>query len=196
MDKRKFFKIRIYVTGIVSIAIWSLLIWYHYNGGVPIHHIAADEDLPSISNWWGALLLPLLTWFLTYRIQKRIFGSKDGYPAAPKYLLLHVLYRFAGALLFGIILSVCFSLGYHDLTGYLILGLLPVAILFPIYRAECLLGFVIGMTFTFGAVLSTAFGALISLVALVLYLVIRRGIVYAWSKFAPLLSLSKHKPHP
>jgi hypothetical protein len=195
VDKRKFFKIRLYLTGIVSLAIWSLLIWYHYNGGVPIHHIAANKDLPAISNWWGALLLPVLTWYVTYRIQKRLFDNKDGYPAAPKSLL-HVLYRFAGALLFGIILSVCFSFGYHDMTGYLVLGLLPFALFFPIYRAECLLGFVIGMTFTFGAVLPTGFGALLVLVGLVLYLFIRPGIVYVWSKFAPLLSLSKHKTHP
>ncbi|WP_461491593.1 hypothetical protein [Pontibacter sp. HJ8] len=195
MDRKKFFKIRLYLTGIVSITIGALLVWQHYHGGVPIHHIAADETLPAISNWWGVLLLPVLTWFLTYRIQKRVFGNKDAYLATTKSLL-HVLYRFTGALLFGILIAVCFSFGYHDMTGNLVLGLLPVAIFFPIYRAECLLGFVIAMTFTFGAVLPTGFGTFLTLVAAGLYLYIRAGIVYAWSKFAPLLSFSKHKPQP
>ena len=72
MSEKVFFKTSLYFTGIVTIAIWSLLAWNHYHGGVPSHHILHREDLPAISNWWGGLLLPLLTWFLLYRIQKRL----------------------------------------------------------------------------------------------------------------------------
>ncbi len=186
------FKARLYLTGIASIAVGALLIWDHYHGGVPSHHISANKDLPAISNWWGALLLPLLTLFLLYRIQKRAFDKYEG--AEARRLLPGVLYGFAGALLFGILIAACFTFGYPDITDYLILALLPLAIFFPIYRAECLLGFVVGMTYTFGAVLPTGFGALVCLVGLVLYLYIRPGIVYASSRFALLLSLSKHNP--
>jgi hypothetical protein len=83
---------------------------------VPSHHILANKDLPTISNGWGALLLPLLTWFLLYRIQKRAFGNKNGYGQASKYLL-SALYGLAGALLFGILLSTFFTFGYADVCG-------------------------------------------------------------------------------
>lgn len=34
--------------------------WQHLDGGVPAHHLLADPSLPSLSNWWGLLALPLL----------------------------------------------------------------------------------------------------------------------------------------
>jgi hypothetical protein len=190
MNEKSFFKIRLYLTGAVTIAVWALLAWNYYHGGVPSHHIGANEDLPAISNAWGALLLPLLTWFLLYRIQKRAFGNKGGY-TEPLKILQRALYGFAGALLFGILISVCFTFGYADITGNLVLGLLPLAIFFPLYRAECLLGFVIGMTFTFGAVLPTGFGTMLVLVSLVLYLIIRPTILYVLSKVGLIGSFSQ-----
>jgi hypothetical protein len=193
MQEQKFYKLRLYVTGVITITIWSLLVWGHYNGGVPIHHIAANNDMPAISNWWGALLLPLLTWFLLYRIHKRVFSTKRE-DAGDRRILMDILYRFVGAILFGALIATCFTLGYNDVTGNLVLALLPFAIFLPIYRAECLLGFVLGMTFTFGAVLPTGFGILVSLAGAVLFLFIRPGILYASSKVALLLPVTKHKP--
>lgn len=190
MNKKEFYKLRLCFTAIVSIAIWALLLWEHYHGGVPSHHIAADASFPAISNWWGAALLPLLTWFSLYRIQKRLFSNE----AESQVSFQHVIYRFAGALLFGTLIATCFTLGYEDKTGYLVLAMLPFTIFIPIYRAECLLGFVLGMTFTFGAVLPTGFGIMVSLVGGVLYWLIRPGIFYALSKIAILLVFSKQKP--
>ena len=193
MNEKSFFKIRLYLTGTVTIAVWALLAWNYYHGGVPSHHIGANEDLPAISNGWGALLLPMLSWYLLYRIQKRVYGNKPGNAEVPT-VLRHALYGFAGALLFGSLISACFTSGYADITGNLVLGLLPLALFFPLYRAECLLGFVIGMTFTFGAVLPTGFGTLLVLVSLVLYLIIRPAIVYILSKVGLLALLSKQRP--
>ena len=48
-----------------------------------------------------------------------------------------------------------------------------IALFFPIYRAECLLGFVMGMTFTFGAVLPTGIGSIFALIGAVLFLFVR-----------------------
>lgn len=48
------------------------------------------------------------------------------------------------------------------------MGLFGAAVLLPAYRAECLLGFVLGMTFVFGAVIPTLIGSiLVGLSALV-----------------------------
>lgn len=182
MNEAVLFKTRIYFSGIVTCAIWTLLAWNHYHGGVPSHHILANKDLPEISNWWGGLLLPLLTWFLLYRIQKRIIRHNEENAETSTYYN-HILYRFAGSLLFGVLLSVFFTFGYSDVTGYMILGLFPLAMFFPIYRAECLLGFVMGMTFTFGAVLPTGIGCIFASVSAILYLLVRPGIVYVASRF-------------
>jgi hypothetical protein len=190
MDEKMFFKTSLYFTGIVTFSIWALLIWNHYHGGVPSHHVMANKDLPAISNWWGGLLLPLLTWFLLYRIRMRIIRHNNGNTETSKYLK-HILYGFAGSLLFGVLLSAFFTFGYPDITGYMVLGLLVLALFFPIYRAECLLGFVIGMTFTFGAVLPTVFGAILVLVGAVLYLFVRPGILYVASRFARIASSHK-----
>ena len=189
MSEKVFFKTRLYITGIVTIGIWSLLAWSHYHGGVPSHHILHREDLPAISNWWGGFLLPLLTWFLLYRIQKRLMRDNIE-NSKPSMRLERILYGFTGALFFGILLSVFFTLGYSDISGYFLIGLLLLALFLPIYRAECLLGFVIGMTFTFGVVLPTAVGSILALIGAALYLYVRPLILY----IVHIVSSNKHKP--
>jgi hypothetical protein len=190
MDEKIFFKLRIYFTSIVTFAIWTLLAWSHYHGGVQSHHLLANKDLPAISNWWGGLILPILTWFLLYRIQKRIASQRMENFTTSKYPK-RILYGFVGSLLFGIQLSVFFTFGYTDMAGFMVLGLLPISLFFPIYRAECLLGFVIGMTYTFGTVLPTCIGSIFALVGTILYLLVRPGILYIKSKFARAVSSNK-----
>ena len=184
------FKTRLYFTAIVTIAIWSLLAWNYYHGGVPAHHILDRKDLPAISNWWGGLLLPLLTWFLLYRIQKRIFHNDVVKLEALKFPM-NVIFGFIGAFSFGILLSAFFIFGFSDIPGYMLMGLFLVALFLPIYRAECILGFVIGMTYTFGAVLPTAVGSIIALICVVLYLYIRPAIFYMSSKIFNIRKSSK-----
>jgi hypothetical protein len=183
MNQKQFFKIRLYFTAIIAVGIWALLSWNHYHGGIPYHHILANKELPAISNGWGALLLPTLSWFLLYRIHKSVFGSKNG-SSQLTILLQSKLYGFLSSLLFGIILSALFTLGYSQLCGYMMLGLLALAIFFPIYRPEYLLGFVLGMTFTFGAVLPTGIGIIIGLIAFVLFVSMRYVINFVRLKLA------------
>ena len=122
-----------------------LLGWQYANGGVPSHHILADPGLPLISNWWGLVTLPLLSWFLLGRIERRR-------RAAPQ--AAHGDFAaFTGALVFGALLSLLFTVGQHGATESMVQALLVIALFYPIHRAACVLGFVIGMTWTFGAVL-------------------------------------------
>ena len=190
MVKKLMYKQSLYFTGIVTVCIWSLLLWNNSHGGVPGHHILHQENLPKISNWWSGLLLPLLTLFLTYRIRKRLIRTNDNRPTRLK-LPKEYTYRFLFALLFGVLLSVLFTLGYSDLSSYLIYGLVPLAFFFQIYRAECLLGFVIGMTVTFGAVLPTAVGAIFALVAYVLYQYVRTALIFLVKKIIILIPTNK-----
>ncbi|REG88290.1 hypothetical protein [Algoriphagus antarcticus] len=179
MNEKEFFRIRLYFAGFASISIGALLMWNHFHGGVPSHHVLADETLPLISNWWGILVIPLLTLLLTYRIQKRIYRPND---QKTSILLKQVIFGFLVALSFGILLAFFFAAGNQDMPGYMILGLLPLAFFFPIYRAECLLGFVFGMTYTFGAVLPMGIGSLLVLIGAGIYLLLRPAIIYVGSK--------------
>lgn len=182
MNEKLFFKVQLCFTAIVVIAIFTLLFWNYFHEGVPSHHILNDESLPEISNWWGGLLLPLLVWFLFYTLKKRVVGIKDENRSVQKFPI-NIIYAFICALILGVLLSVFFTLGYANFPAYIILIILVSGLFFPIYRAEYLLGFVIGMTFTFGAVLPTGVGFILALIGAFLYLCIRPIILYVISRF-------------
>jgi hypothetical protein len=190
MSEKLFFKIRLYFTGIITLAIWSLLTWDYYHGGVPIHHILHREDLPSFSNWWAGLLLPLLTWFLLYRIQKRIYSGEEK-NSKEVSLPAPIVYGFVGALLFGIVLSTFFTFGNEEMPSYMMMGLLALALFFPIYRAECFLGFVIGMTFKFGGVLPIIIGSVLAIMGAILYLLVRPAILFVTKGLLNLATIKR-----
>lgn len=174
MNKNHFLKVRIYITLVVSAGIWGLLAWDYFHGGVPKHHLLAREDLPGISNWWGGLILPLLTWLAGYRIQERENLKHVSFSDFP----LKIIYGFAGAVFFGIILSILFTLKYNDLSACLLQAVLVISLFCPVYKAESLLGFVLTMTFTFGAVLPTVIGSVLAIIGFVMYKGIRPAILY------------------
>lgn len=168
---------RLYGTALVLLAELAHLTWEHFHGGVLRHHLLNRADLPAISNGWGSLLLPSLTWYLMGRINKRSEVLSDGRAGAfPN----SVIVGFVGSLLFGILLSSSFTFGHATLTGYLFQGLLVLALVIPVYRSECVLGFVLGMTFVFGAVLPTAIASLIAAFSLLIHRTIHRILVHLW----------------
>ncbi len=178
---------RIYLTVLVLAAELLHLAWEYWHGGVQRHHFLQRADMPAISNWWGLLLLPALTWFLSGRAQKRIasYAIPEG---TPSKATTSVIAGFVGALIVGIALSVAFTTGQNDIASALFQGMLLIALLLPVYRAECLLGFVLAMTFTFGAVLPTMIGTIVAAISLVALMLSRRFIyptlayLWAWHK--------------
>ncbi|KQC01340.1 outer membrane beta-barrel family protein [Pedobacter sp. Hv1] len=185
MTETKFLSYRLYFTVAITTAIWALLLWNHFHGGVVSHHLLHRKDLPKISDWWSGLLLPLLTFLLTYRIQKRLVKDNNTSPLKfPK----NILYGCCSALVYGIALSTFFALGYSKITGYLFNAIILLAFLFPIYRAEYLLGFVLGMTFTFGAFISITAGTIFVMISLILNLYVRRWGLLLFKKIRSLLS--------
>ena len=158
-------------TATIAIAVLMALVlgWQHFNGGVPAHHLLADPSLPSLSNWWGLLVLPLLAWYLLGRIERRRAGD----PGSAS----RIKGAFAGALLFGVALGLLFGAGQSTAAEYLVQSLVLVALLYPIYRAEYVLGFVLGMSWAFGPVLPLIPACLFALVGAVIHLGVR--LVYA-----------------
>ena len=171
---------RVCVTMLVVLLELAHLCWEHFHGGVRIHHFLARSDMPAMSNWWGLLVLPVLAWFATGRLQKRIARNSDGHDAASTFSV-NVVAGFAGTMLFGILLSVSFTRGDETITAYLFEGILLLALLLPAYRAECVLGFVLGMTFTFGVVLPAIVGSIIATLSAVVHLYVYPFFVSLWT---------------
>jgi hypothetical protein len=133
----------------------------HFNGGVQSHHLLQRADMPSISNWLGLALLPLLGVVLGLRLRAQ---SKSAGPAGMRR---SILFAFAVALLYGAALAVSFELGPNAFTSAAFFGLFVCGLAFPVYRAEYILGFVVGMTFTFGAVIPLLVALVVGTVSLV-----------------------------
>jgi hypothetical protein len=171
---------RFYLTTAVLLAELAHLSWEHFHGGVQTHHFLRRTDLPAISNGWGLVLLPVLTWFLTGRTQKRMAAFADAQQRISKQTV-RVVVGFVGALLLGSLLSISFALGDENVSFVLLLGTLLLGLLLPIYRAECVLGFVLGMTFTFGPVIPTVIGSIIAMLSATLHLFVYVNLVRLWN---------------
>ena len=141
------------------------------------------------------MLLPVLTWWLLARIQQQAMGNAEASATAPPSFR-RAWYGFAGAVVVGVLIAVLFTLGYPDLAGNVLLGLFVGALFVPIYRPECLLGFVLSMTFTFGPVLPLLIGTFLGLIGLVLYAGLRPAMGYVVSKAMRMVSVRNQLPKP
>lgn len=162
MAIHRFDRLRVGLTVFISLAVWSLLMWRHFHGGVPAHHLLDNPELPRISDWFGGLLLPVLAWWLLGLTRRRL-------KAADSPGLKPVIASLVAGLAFGAAMSISFVGGHESVTSYLFFSLLPLALFLPVYRPECLLGFVLGMSVTFGVVLPTLFGSLMVLATFVIH---------------------------
>jgi len=177
MNEQQLSAVKWYFVGFISLTIWSILTWQYLHQGVPSHHLLQRADLPAISNWWGAVLLPFLTWLALTRIQQRILKS----PAEHTLLLCkQVVISFFIALGYGAILSLCFVKGYSEVSAVMFPAILFFALFFRVYREEFILAFILSMSITFGAVLPTIFGAVIALASAIVYFFVR--FIYSQAK--------------
>lgn len=177
MSEQKHPRLRFYATALVIFAELAHLAWEYFNGGVQSHHFLNRSDMPAISNWWGLLILPALTWFLTGHIQKRISGRKD----TKSMFNASIIVGFVGSLLFGISLSIAFVNNYENVAAVLFFGLLLLAVVLPIYRAEFVLGFILAMTLTFGEILPTIIASVLAAMSATLHLLVYPSLVRLWT---------------
>ena len=118
------------------------LTWQTFHGGVASHHILQRADLPAISNWWGLLLLPMLTWFLVGRMEKKL-AENELDKALKAKATRQILLGFFVAFSLGATLSFCFAQGYTEATAWVFQGVLLLSVIFPSYRAAPMLGFIL-----------------------------------------------------
>lgn len=146
----------------ITLLVWGHVLWDYFHGGIPTHYLFHNKEMPGIPNWIGALLLPFFSWFLLYRIQKRTNRA-----VAPDSLKT-VLSRFLIAAAVAITIAVCFMKGI-EIPPLILLSILGLGLIFPLYYAEFLLGWIIGSAFTFGAVIPMGFGSIFALVCFILH---------------------------
>lgn len=136
-------------------------------GGVRVHYPLQQEDMPALSNWWGLVLLPALAWFSYTHMSKD--SSTDGLLGLEKA----VIFRLIGAFIYGAALGASFEFGLGQTPLYLLFALLLGGVFYPLYRLEIVLGCVLGMTYTFGAVIPTVVLTLVALFSLITYNTVR-----------------------
>ncbi len=136
----------------------------HFNGGVVTHHLLAREDLPGISNWWGLLTIPLLSWIVASLINhRRYIEAKSNQKTEINED--KDLKSFLAAFLFGIIISMLWEFNLENILQYFILSPLLIAFFKPVHRPEFLLGFVLGLIYTFGGILPLIIGFVLLLIS-------------------------------
>ena len=145
--------------------------WEALHGGIQTHHLLARADLPGFSNAWGLLLLPCLAGWASWRWQRR---------AATRSMVVRgLLIAAAGALALGL----SFRLGLDTMTNGIFLTLMTAGAVLPAYRAECLLGFVLGLSWFFGGVLPVIIGSVIIGLSALLHLGVYRGVAVLWRRW-------------
>lgn len=142
------------------------LTWELLHGGIRAHHPLMREDLPAISNAWGVLILPQLAWWAGRGLPPRPWGPWAWAPFAAGFAL---------ALALGAAMATAFGLQAMQAVETIFLGVLLLAALLPAYRPECLLGYVLGMSWAFGAVLPTLVGGVVAAASWLLHAAARRA---------------------
>ncbi|MBT8223258.1 MAG: hypothetical protein KJN96_08840 [Eudoraea sp.] len=170
MDQGLSLKRRLLFTGMVTLLVWAHLLWDYLHEGVPTHYLLHSKDKPVISNWWGGITLPLTTCLLLYWIHKNLLKAKEQSPKPQNKLIIN----FVRALVFGILLSVFFTMG-SPAPGYMMLLAILLSFFIPLYRPEYLLGLILGMSYTFGANIPILAAFVLLLIFLVCYKLIRFG---------------------
>ena len=168
---------RVYLTLAITVADVARPGWEHLHFGIASHDVLNRADLPAVSNAWGLLLLPPLGWFpggIALRVAA--LAPMNGTNRPPG----SVVVGFFGALLSGVLFAVSFAAGYENAAPLLLQCLLLAALALRVYRAECVPGFVLGMAFTFGAILPTTVAATTAVVSAIVYRLLRPSVLRVW----------------
>ncbi len=192
MQRQTFIKMKALIVGIVTFSIFGFLFWEHFHGGVASHHILQQQNLPSISNWWSGLLLPILTWFLLRRIEKRL-NKNNSHTLQTNSSIGKVLWIFLTGLVFAVLLSISFTYEYKPFLDNVPYIIIILSFIIPLYYSEFILGFILGMTYTFGAILPTAFILIMAVIGLVAYRFIRPLILRLTTKIGNSINNSPNR---
>lgn len=161
-------KTKLVATATAAAMVLGLIIWEYYNGGVKSIHFFHNKNLPAVSNWWGLLSIPGITWITMSIIQHRKQKNHED-----NVLSGLEIFRFSGSVLFGIILTILFK-KEADLASSLFILPFVLALFTPLYKPEYYLGFILSMLYGFGGFLPAVIGLLLIAIYALEYCVIRK----------------------
>jgi hypothetical protein len=139
--------------------------WEWSQGGIASHHFLADASMPSISNAWGLLWLPLLAFLYAPSIRRRAIGAG-------------LRPRWRPGIVAGLIVIV-----RPDIDGTWILGsLLALSLAFPVWRGEIVLGFLAGSMVAIGAILPSIFAFAFATISVVVHRGLVPGLKHLWKR--------------
>ncbi|MTI40790.1 hypothetical protein [Fulvivirga lutimaris] len=137
--------LKLKLTAVVLLYVIGFILFEFFNGGVSSHYILHDKDMPSISNWWSLLSMPLATWVvLALMSRKPVISAKQ-------------IYVFVGGLVFGVLVTILFNYS-PDIINYVLYVTFAMALFLNLCTPEYYLGFVLSMMLGFGGVLPVMFG--------------------------------------
>jgi hypothetical protein len=84
-----------------------------------------------------------------------------------------ILVRFIIGLLLGITLAISFTNNFKIFLDNVLYIFLVLGFIIPLFSSEFILAFILGMVYTFGAILPTAFVLVMAVIGLLLFKVIR-----------------------
>jgi len=170
-------RIKLILTAIITFLILGILLIEHFHGGVISHHLLHNKNLPKISNWWGALIIPVISWLTLSLIQKENLSNNK----TQKQISKSQIYGFIGGFLFGVVMTISFY-SQSEIHNYLLLLNFAFALFVPIYKPEYYLGFILSMAYGFGGILPVIFGLVLIAIYAIEYRLIRKGILYILNK--------------
>lgn len=151
----------------------ALILWEYFNGGVATHYPGADSSNLGLSNWWGLVTIPMLTWVALGLIEKRTAKEARDREASNNITLERN--HFVAGLVFGLTAALLWELGQQEYLPYVMLSPWVLSLFLRIYLPETTMGFVLAMMATFGAVLPIVFSVVIQPIGFVIYLIFNRG---------------------
>jgi hypothetical protein len=166
IDTKRLSRTRILLTVFVAATTFLMLLWAHFHEGVTTHHVLQQSNMPGISNWLNVLVLPLLTWITIGRVQRRVKINHLTGVGSP---WRGIIARSMMGLMLGAAISFSFLHDFQPLLQNVPYVFLLLSFFVPIFFAEFIFGFVLGMVFTFGAVLPTIFMLVLSVAGWAIY---------------------------
>ena len=161
---------------LVVLLVATHIAWDYYNGGVPTHYLLHNKDLPGFSNWWGLLTIPLSTIISIYVIQ----GNYKKNPTPNE--LSKITYGFIAGLFLGVLLGILWIFDLQSIMPFVIGMPIMISFFTPVHYAHNFLGFILGMSYTFGGVLSIIIGLVLVLLSFLVWIIFRKGVPYVFKK--------------
>ncbi|MBO6523373.1 MAG: hypothetical protein JJ971_06070 [Balneolaceae bacterium] len=151
------------ITASFTLLVLAHLLIEHFQGGVVTHYFFQNDSLPGISNWWGLLTVPITSWLVLLRIEKRN-NSNESETSQNQV----VIYRFISGIIFGVLLTYFFSIG-SKAPEYMMLGLFAISLFIPLHFGEYLMGFVLGAMYVLGANIPITAGIILMILFFTIY---------------------------